>query len=101
MALASATVGTNEAVSRRIRQTFRRSMWTALADITVTTRRGHVVLTGKTESQYLKQVAHILASRVSGVVHVNNEIAVTLSASPDRRTANDVPECRPAQQSSG
>jgi osmotically-inducible protein OsmY len=66
--------------SEHLGDTVRKSLgirgYTELRDIQCEANCGHIVLSGKVASYYLKQTAQTIAMRVAGVQRVTNDIVV-------------------------
>ena len=74
-----------EGIIRRARDQLSHSPYPELVRITSSYRRGVLMLRGCVRSQYLKQVAQELVSRIEGVDAIVNRIEVRMAA--DRRSS--------------
>lgn len=64
-------------LSHRVKLTFKRSSYPALATLDVEEQAGVVVITGHLPSYYMKQVAQTIAGAVDGVRRLDNQVVVT------------------------
>jgi len=69
-----------EGIIRRARDQLSRSPYSELVRITSSYHRGVLMLRGCVRSQYLKQVAQELVSRIEGVDAIVNHIEVRMAA---------------------
>jgi osmotically-inducible protein OsmY len=94
-----------EGIIRRARDQLSRSSYPELVRITSSYHRGVLILRGCVRSQYLKQVAQELVSRIEGVDAIVNHIEVRMAADRDPTGAgvlgparNPAPPGRPLAQ---
>lgn len=63
-------------LAKKIELTYDRMGYRSLATVYCETDGSHIVLKGETPTFYLKQVAQVIAAKVSGVESINNQINV-------------------------
>jgi len=78
--LSSCETRSRDDVSLRVRLTLSQSRNPAFDCVTVAEENGHIVLSGKLPSFYLKQVVQTIAGAVDGVRQLDNRVEVVRAA---------------------